>query len=93
MNRLFFKTVRRNFSNQYHHDFDPGKIPSEAVLNKSLIGFEAVRVIFYVVITVKLLVKGPSFFAFRKTKFTNNPDYLLHNEVSVEKALAMHKQY
>jgi hypothetical protein len=92
MNRSFYKIARKRFSHdEYHHGFRPGKIPEGNALNYSLIAFEALRITLYLYLGIRLLVKAPSFILFKKVKFDNNPDYLLHDQTSVEQVLAKHK--
>jgi hypothetical protein len=90
MNRLFYKTGRRFFSNHYHHDFEPGHIPKTTLYNVGLVAFDGARLLLYLFLTIKLTMKAPSFIFFRKNKFTNNPDYMLYDQTTIEKALTKH---
>lgn len=87
--KMFYRLTRRKFcshsSSYYHHDFVLGKQPEFKPFNSLLMAAEFGRIIFYVVLGIKVITQGPTFLAFRRNKFVNNPDYRLCDAQSFEK--------
>lgn len=79
--------VRRRFctGTPYHHDFNPGDLNPQSLLNTGLILFDFARIFVYAYLLARVTTKSFSYFAFMKNKFTNNPDYLLCDQETFER--------
>ena len=77
LSRFKFTTQRMSVNNPFHHDFalnDPKYYTSSNFL---VVAFDLGRIVLYMAITLKLVMKAPSFILFKRTNFLNNPDYML----------------
>lgn len=85
---MISRVVRRNFCSgtPFHHDFNPGHF-NKTNLDFSLALFEFGRIFFYVYFTVKVVTNMPSFIAFKKRNFLNNPDYVLCDQETYQKLM------
>lgn len=86
MNPLLRRFGKKTFCslNHYHHDYVPGKQPKN-FLELSLGLFDFGRAMLYLFLITKVILTAPSFILFRKTKFSNNPDYALCDEATFTK--------
>ena len=79
--QLLFKTARKGFCEKYHyhHDFKPEYLQPNGILNSSLVLFDFTRIFFYMVTIATCVYSFPLYTLFRRTKFVDNPDYLIHH--------------
>lgn len=89
---MLLKFGRRNFCSgtPYHHDYLPPQNLTKGVLGIALSSFDLARIFVYLWIGMKLINHSPSFIAFRKNKFLNNPDYRLCDPSTYEQIKAEH---
>lgn len=76
--RNFYRFGKRQFSNyHYYHDFNPEYIMTNNKLNFILVFADIGRLFGYLVLGTCVLVHLPTLIVFKKSRFIDNPDYML----------------